>query len=77
MLYVTSNNNILVGTTDEESELNCGTAPNGYVTLLKASKNFEVIYSTLLASRMADKKVTIRIIEDSELCDIAYVVSKD
>ena len=76
MLYVQANGNILVGTSGAESNLNCGTASEGYVTLLQSSSNFEIMYSTLLASRMADRTVRIRIAENTPGCSISYLVSE-
>lgn len=76
MLYVTANSNILVGTSGDESKLTCGTASEGYVTLLKSSSNFEIMYSTLLASRMASQTVRIRISENTPECSISYLVSE-
>ena len=76
MLYVQKDADVLVGTSGTEANLNCGTASNGYVTLLSSSDNFNVMYSTLLASRMANKSVRIRISESSEKCTILYLVSE-
>ena len=65
-----------VGTTGNEKVLKCTPIGNGSLVYLKKThKNYQTIYSTLLASMMdPEKTVNLRIVPDSTgKCQIAYI----
>jgi len=76
-LYINANGNIYVATDGDESKLTCATVSNGgtHVTLKTSDANSKEIYSALLASQRAGKKVGIRT-DDQNGCNILYVRSK-
>ena len=72
-LYVQADGNIFVGTDADETLANCTTVSNVYFTLTPSSTNNKEIYSTLLAAFMADRAISIRIVEGSTNCAIQYI----
>ena len=76
-LYVNANGNIFVATSGDESKLTCTTVSGGgtHITLRTADSNYKEIYSALLASQRAGKKMDIRT-DDQNGCNIVYIRSK-
>ena len=72
-LYVTNNSVVYVGTDSTESALNCAAVSSKYLTLDTNDTNFETLYATLLSAQLADKRVLIRIAENSTNCKIVYI----
>lgn len=65
---------ILIGTTGDETGLNCNARAGVYVTLNgEGFYNHSQVLSVLLAAQAANKRVLVRIAEGSENCDILYV----
>ena len=54
------------------SQLNCNLKDNKYITLKPTNGMFKEIYSMLLAVQMAQKNVTMRIVENSPDCELIY-----
>ena len=54
------------------SQLNCNLKDNKFITLKPTNGMFKEIYSMLLAAQMAQKNVTMRIIENSPDCELIY-----
>jgi len=75
-LYLASSGNVFIGTPDDEKLLDCDPVAGVYISLQAAHKNFEAIYSALLAAQLADKTVTLRIVNGSSSCLINYVTMK-
>jgi len=73
-LYPNANGMIYIGTTGDETKLNC-TAPGGvYLTLNSTDAGRDVIYSTFLSAMVTGKKVGIQVTDGSTDCRIQYVV---
>ena len=72
-LYVNANGVVYVSTDGVETALNCTAVSGIYVTLYHTDTNFDAIYSTLLAAKLVEKTVGIRIEDSSSDCRILYV----
>ena len=75
-LYMSGNGNIFIGTTDDEKLLDCDAVSDVYITLKPTHKNFEPIYSALLATQLADKEIYLRILNGSDSCELSYASLK-
>lgn len=76
-LYMTANGTLYVGTSGDESQLNCGGAETAdvYVSLKEGDVGKNAMYSLLLTAKTTGKKVTIRIQEGSSDCRVVYVTA--
>ena len=72
-LYVNFVSVVYVRTDGDETALNCTLVSNSYLTLDMNDSNSDALYSTLLAAQLADRKVDIRVVENSSNCKIAYI----
>ena len=72
-LYAMSNGTITVETTGNELNLNCTSSGNGYVTVAPTDPGKNAIYSMLLTAQTTQKKVYIRVVDNSNQCRINYV----
>ena len=72
-LIVGSDGSILVGTSDDETKLNCTSPRNEYLTLKADAPGANTIYSTLLTAQTTKKQIGLRIIENSNVCEIVYI----
>lgn len=74
-LYVnaTSSAKIYIGTSGDESLLDCEAHANVYVTLDSSQANADKIYSTLLAAQLANKTVRIRVDTSTAGCKVSYI----
>ena len=74
-LYVTANSSelIYIGTSGNESQLDCEAHAGVYAILDSSQGNAEKIYSTLLAAQLANKKVRIRITTNTVGCKVSYI----
>lgn len=72
-MFMTSYGSIVIGTSGDESKLNCTAPGNANVTLRNTDVGKNAIYSYLLTAKTTKSKVTIRIVEGSNGCDIGYV----
>ncbi len=52
---------------------NCTPYSQSYFTLLKSNVNYESYYATLLAAYMAKESVTLRPVDTSSNCTVAYM----
>ncbi len=68
---------ILVGTPGDETLANCSPVSNVYFTLEQTQPGYNTIYSTLLAAKIANKTVQLRIAEESSNCRIQYITITD
>jgi hypothetical protein len=73
ILYVNASSSIYVGTSGDETLLNCEAHAGVYAILDSNHVNADKIYSTLLAAQLANKKVRVRISEGTEGCRISYI----
>ena len=73
-LYVNSNYLVYVATNGTETAANCTPLAGVYLTLDPSDSNYNAVYSLLLAAQLADRLVTIRIVDGSANCKISYVV---
>lgn len=75
-LYLTggTSGSILVMPTEvAQGYVNCTLKEGHYLTLKNDHPLFSEIYSTLLAIKIAEKNVRIRIVEESNNCEISYI----
>ncbi len=76
-IYTTADGNVLIMTSGDETTLGCTQTSGKYVTLDTTSPNSNLIYSGLLASRMANREVKIVIqsssVSGSAICRISRV----
>lgn len=73
LLYVRAYGDVSIATSGTETSLNCTPGSDVYLRLHKSDSSSDFIYSALLAAQMANKKVTIRIVEGSPDCQISYI----
>ncbi len=77
-IYTTATGTIYIGTSGNEKALNCaagagnGGVSNVYVSINPNSKGANAIYSLILTAKSLNKKVSLRIKENSSLCEIIY-----
>lgn len=57
-----------------QTSLNCTAVGSVYLTLKDSHPLFEQIFSALLEATIHDKRVTLRIKENTPDCEIAYIV---
>lgn len=72
-LYAESTGGVYVGTSGDESVLNCHAVANVYVTLPGDMAGADTVYSTLLSAQVSGKRVTIQVDDNSTGCVIQYV----
>ena len=74
-LYVRDHPTVLISTDGAESQLTCQPVEGRYIELRETHAKAEEIYSLLLAAKLADHDVWIRIHESPEApCSVLYVV---
>jgi hypothetical protein len=71
-LYPEANGGAWIKTSGTETLANCTVDSNIYLRL-NPSAGFKEIYATLLAAQLADKRVSLRIVEGSSPCYVTYV----
>jgi hypothetical protein len=64
---------IYIGTSGDEKAISCSAVADVYVTLDISEAGANAIYSTLLAAQMSNKLVSLRTIDNSPNCKIAFV----
>lgn len=72
-LYANNSGIVYIGTSGDESLLNCAAGSGVYTKLNLSDPGASAIYSTLLSAQLANKKVQVRISEGSVGCSILYV----
>lgn len=73
-LYTNTNGVIYIGTQGDETKANCIPVSGVYFTLTPSkSTNSKEVYSSMLAAFIADKKIQLRIKENTTNCELAYV----
>lgn len=72
-LYANSNGLIYVATTGNESNLNCTPVSGGYLSFNLSDPAGDAFYSTLLAAQLANKTVSLRIVDASPGCQVQYL----
>jgi hypothetical protein len=73
-LYIETNGNAYVGIDGNPSSLPCA-LNDGFLTLPGTAPKFNSVYATLLAAQALDRRVTIRMGEQSS-CTVHYVIVK-
>jgi hypothetical protein len=71
-LYPTAEGGVWIKTTGNETLANC-TANSNVFLRLNVSAGYKDIYATLLAAMLAEKRVSLRVVEGSNPCTVAYV----
>ncbi|MCG7535516.1 hypothetical protein [Pseudoalteromonas sp. OOF1S-7] len=72
-LYTSENGNIYVGFPKDEKQAKCTPQSGIYFTLRPEAKNINQMYSTLLYALASNKKVQVRIHENTQGCLISMV----
>ena len=72
-LYATKSGLVFVATSGDEGLLDCNASSGVYTTLDLNDPGANVIYSTLLAAQMANKRVQVRPENGTDGCLISYV----
>lgn len=71
-LYPHSNGNIYIQAQDDMSSLDCTLNQGLFIVLENGTARESEMYSILLASHMAEKEVTMRIVNGSSNCKLQY-----
>ena len=59
------------------SKLNCNLLSGQYLTLKNTHTNRDTVFLTLLAAHTAkSQKVSVRVVEETDDCQVSYVVSR-
>lgn len=66
---------VYVGTAGEENNLDCNPVENVYVVLNPGQPLFREIYDSLLAGLIHNLTMSVRIVRDSNQCQIGYVIA--
>ncbi len=72
-IYVTANSNVLVMTSGDETSLGCTETTGKYLVLDTDDKNSNLIYSSILAARTAEREIKFVIKSGSSNCSISRV----
>lgn len=73
-LYVESSGTIYVGTSGDESKLNCNAVSGVYVTIPASLGGSSALYSTLLTAQTTNKKISVVQVDDHQAgCIIQYI----
>ncbi|WP_195742871.1 hypothetical protein [Shewanella woodyi] len=62
-----------MGTSGDERLMTCDAVSDVYSTFRSTDAGGDMIFSTLLAAQLSNKKVFVRTVESSNECKIAYV----
>ncbi len=65
---------MFIGTSGDETGLDCVPVSNVYLTLLDAHEKSREIYATLLAAQITGGLVKIRIVNNTDGCAVKYVL---
>lgn len=75
-IYVNTNGYLYVSTSGTETDLTCTPVSSNYLRISDQAKNYKEIYTTLLAAKLSNSRVTIRATSASA-CTIQYVYLGD
>ena len=75
-LTITDAGKIVVGTSGNESALACTSPAGVYMTMDNSTVGKNAIFSLLLTARTTKSKISLRIINGSPSCNIAYAFVK-
>ena len=72
-LYTNTTGLIYVATSGDETKLDCTPVSGVYLSFNLSDTAGDAFYSTLLAAQLSDRKVAVRIVNDSNMCSIQYI----
>ena len=72
-LYTNIGGLVYVATSGDETKLDCNAESGVYLSFNLSDAAGDAFYSTLLAAQLSDRKVALRIVNDSNLCAIQYI----
>ncbi|WP_152547950.1 hypothetical protein [Photobacterium galatheae] len=72
-VYPSGTGHIYLEAPADKGKLNCQLVEGHYMTLKNTHPVFEAMYSTILTALSTQKKLTVRIVENSEGCEVMYV----
>lgn len=73
-IYVREDPTVLISTIDDETKLSCQPVEDKYIELRASHPKYDEIYSMLLAAKLADHRVWIRVKSSTGPCAILYAV---
>jgi hypothetical protein len=73
-IYIQGQGAIFIGTSGNETLLNCTAVSSVYVTLDPSERNSDLMYAQLRDAQAEDKKVYVRIQENSSDCKIQHII---
>lgn len=73
-LYINSNGKVYIGSSGDESQLDCQSVSGVYTSFDVSEPGGDSIYATLLAAQLSNKPVSIRIVNNSEGCKVLYLL---
>lgn len=74
-LYINADGHSVIGTSGNEANLTCDAGQGGYIQLDLSNKNYDAVYSLLLAAHTTEHPIWIRTNSDPSACKVVYVVS--
>ncbi len=73
-IFIRGAGNIYVGTSGNEKLLNCTAASNIYLALDTAEPNANEMYGLIRSAQMQNRKIYLRIVDNSRNCKIQHIV---
>jgi len=74
-LYMPNTSYIYIGTSGDETSLECEAVSSKYVKLDRSHQGFEEAYTALLAAHHTNRSVKIRVSGGIGKCQVQYIVS--
>lgn len=74
-IYMTASGTLYIGTDGTETNLDCTAPGNQYVSLSPTDPGANSMYALLLTAKTTGEPVSIRIVDKSPTCQIAYVTA--
>lgn len=75
-MQVDAGGTVWIQTTGTEANLDCTPNSGIFIKLDGSASGGKNVYSGLLAYKLADKALNIRVIDNSNPCELAYIVTK-
>jgi hypothetical protein len=75
-IYTRADGNAYLQVSGAIANLDCTLVGGTYMTLLPSSPRFKEIYANLLAFQLAEKPISVRIVNGSQGCAIDYIYTR-
>ncbi len=73
-MYVTLDGNTVIGTSGDESNLDCDAGSYGYISIDNTKSNYDSVYSLLLMAHATQSPINVRT-TTSGSCSVVYLTS--